>query len=109
MRVARFGRAATDHVVDALGARFDDTAYATGREVRLRGASLFGPDRDETRWLAATTTGYGRLPPVVVAGHRGPGAWSGTGVGLADPLVGAVSLPGSSSEPRGAMRNAAAG
>ena len=44
--LARFGRTATDHVVDALGTRFNDAEFATGREATLAGTLLTASDAE---------------------------------------------------------------
>ena len=48
--LARFGRTATDHVVDALGSRFDEAEYATGHDATLGVAQAgFGQERSVLR------------------------------------------------------------
>ena len=110
--LARFGRAATDHVVDALDARFEDAGRGSGREANLGGVDLFGPpaggvwDADggaRGAFPAAPGPGAG-MPPVPGGGHgigthgagwpapdadmRGRSAYGGRGGVLGDLLPG---------------------
>ena len=61
--LARFGRSATDHIVDALRTRFDDAEYATGHDATLGGAQAgWRSGAGQTMWPDAhpEQTGYGQ-------------------------------------------------
>ena len=110
--LARFGRAATDHVVDALDARFEDAGRGSGREANLGGFDLFGPraggawdaDRGARGAFPAAPGPRGDMPPAPGGGHAvgthgvgwpaadagmgGRSAYGGRGGALGDLLPG---------------------
>ncbi len=107
--LARFGRAATDHVVDALEARFEDRGYDTAREARfggmnLLGGGVFGPDSSDpsapesTGYMGSWArnergTGYAGLP---ARGGRRTGSMASPGFAGADTFGAASGFRGAS-------------
>ena len=77
--LARFGRAATDHVVDALDARFDDASIGSVREMRLGGLMGSAP----TAGSGSSYSAFGNAPGerTGVMGRQVPQGSTGYSVG----------------------------